>query len=124
MAIFELSKRVSVSAIFELSTGARFTPITGQYLQPNAGLSSVEVINIYAERNSYRMSTSHRLDINFVFKSKPEKKFKWEWHVGGYNVYNRATPFRINVTEEDGKLKYTQPGLFGFIPSIAFNYKF
>lgn len=124
VAIFELSKRVSVSAIFELSTGARFTPITGQYLQPNAGLSSVEVINIYAERNSYRMSTSHRLDINFVFKSKPEKKFKWEWHVGGYNVYNRATPFRINVTEEDGKLKYTQPGLFGFIPSIAFNYKF
>ncbi|MCH2225801.1 MAG: TonB-dependent receptor [Crocinitomicaceae bacterium] len=127
VGIFDISPRVSFSAIFELATGARFTPIVGQYLQPNAGLSSIDVINIYAERNSYKMSTSHRLDVNFVFKSKPEKtKFAWEWHLGGYNVYHRATPFRITVVQDQdtGKLKYSQPGLFGFIPSVAFNFKF
>ena len=126
VGIFDITKRVSFSAIFELATGARFTPIVGQYIQPNAGLNSVEIVNIYAERNSYKMSTSNRLDVNFVFKSKPEKtKFAWEWHLGAYNVYNRATPFQIRVEVDDnGQLKYTQPGLFGFIPSVAFNFKF
>lgn len=126
VGIYEITPRVSFSAIFELATGARFTPIIGQYLQPNAGLNSIDIINIYAERNSNKMSTSHRLDLNFVFKSKPEKKkFAWEWHLGAYNVYNRATPFQIRVEQTDnGGLKYTQPGLFGFIPSVAFNFKF
>ncbi len=125
VGVYDISERVSFSAVFDLSTGARFTPITGQYLQPNAGLTSIEIINIYAERNSYKMTTSHRLDVNFIFKSKPKKKFQWEWHVGAYNLYNRATPFQIQVEQdESGALKYTQPGLFGFIPSFAFNFKF
>ena len=34
VAIFDLTPRMSVSAIFELATGARFTPIIGQYIQP------------------------------------------------------------------------------------------
>lgn len=121
----ELTKRVFFSAVFEYATGARFTPIIGQYFQPNAGLNGVEIVPIFAEKNSYQMSPSHRLDVNFVFKSKPEKKFQTEWHVGAYNVYNRATPYQIQITQgEDGAMKYTQPGLFGFIPSVAFNFKF
>ncbi|NOQ72748.1 MAG: TonB-dependent receptor plug domain-containing protein [Crocinitomix sp.] len=121
----ELSPRVYFSAIFEYATGARFTPIIGQYFQPNAGLTGVEIIPVFAEKNSYKMSSSHRLDVNFVFKSKPEKKFQTEWHVGAYNVYNRATPYQIKITQGDnGAMKYTQPGLFGFIPSVAFNFKF
>ena len=121
----ELTERVFFSAVFEYATGARFTPIVGQYFQPNAGLNGVEVVPIFAEKNSYQMSPSHRLDVNFVFKSRPEKKFQTEWHIGAYNVYNRATPYQIQITQgEDGAMKYTQPGLFGFIPSVAFNFKF
>ena len=94
---------------------------------PNAGLTGVDIIPIYAERNSVRMSTSHRLDINFIIKNKPKenKKYSSEWHLGAYNVYNRATPFQIQlVSNPDGSFKYTQPGLFGFIPSIGYNFKF
>lgn len=122
---YEITKRVYVSAIFEYATGARFTPIVGQYFQPNASLTGLDVISIYAERNSQKMSASHRLDLNFVIKSKPHKKFQTEWHFGGYNIYNRATPYQIKIEQAaDGSFKYTQPGLFGFIPSIAFNFKF
>jgi len=125
VGIYDVTDRFSMSAIFELSNGARFTPIIGQYLQPNAGLNSIEIINIFAERNSVQMSLSHRLDVNFIFKSKPDKKFHWEWHLGAYNVYNRASPFSIRIdTDESGKIKYVQPGLFGFIPSVGFNFKF
>jgi hypothetical protein len=122
---YEITKRVYLSAIFEYATGARFTPVVGQYFQPNASLTGLDVISIYAERNSQRMSASHRLDLNFVIKSKPHKKFQTEWHFGGYNMYNRATPYQIKIEQAaDGSFKYTQPGLFGFIPSIAFNFKF
>ena len=122
---YALTDRVYFSAIFEYATGARFTPIIGQYFQPNAGLNDIEIIPIFAEKNSYKMSASHRLDVNFVFRSKPDKKFQTEWHVGAYNVYNRATPYQIKIKQtEDGAMKYTQPGLFGFIPSVAFNFKF
>jgi hypothetical protein len=123
----ELRRRLSFSFIFEASSGARFTPMIGQYFLPNAGLTGVDIVPIFAERNSYRMSTSHRLDINFILKSKNkrQKKFTGEWHLGAYNFYNRATPFRITIeAQEDGSYKYTQPGLFGFIPSIGYNFNF
>jgi hypothetical protein len=122
---YEITKRLYFSAIFEYATGARFTPIVGQYFQPNASLTGLDVISIYAERNSQKMSASHRLDLNFVIKSKSTKKFQTEWHIGGYNIYNRTTPYQIKIVQaEDGSFKYTQPGLFGFIPSVAFNFKF
>lgn len=127
VGIYNINKRLSFSAIFEFASGARFTPIIGQYFQPNAGLTGIEIVPIFAERNSYRLSTSHRLDLNFIIKSKNKrlKKVTGEWHLGGYNVYNRATPFRITIEQNpDGSYKYTQPGLFGFIPSIGYNFKF
>lgn len=125
VGVYNINPRLSFSGIFELCSGARFTPIIGNYLQPNSSFTGVDVIPIFAERNSYRMSTSHRLDVNFIIKSKAGKKYASEWHLGGYNVYNRASPFQIKVEEnKDGSRKYTQPGLFGFIPSIGYNIKF
>jgi hypothetical protein len=127
VGVYNISPRLSFSAIWEYCSGARFTPVVGEYFQPNASMTGVDIIPIYAKRNSVRMSTSHRLDINFIIKSKVKegKKYSSEWHLGGYNIYNRATPFQINVEQNaDGSFKYVQPGLFGFIPSIGYNFKF
>lgn len=123
---WDISKRVTFSAIWEYSSGARFTPLRAQYLFPNAALTGIDIVPIYSKRNEFRMSSSHRLDINFVFRNNPKKRFRSEWHLGAYNVYNRATPYtiRVQLDETTGQLKYTQPGLFGFIPSIAYNFKF
>lgn len=127
VGIWKLNQRTSFSFIGEMASGSRFTPIIGQYVQPNAGLTGVELIPIYAERNSYRLASSIRFDINFVVKRKEKKnaRFDWEWHFGAYNFFNRATPYRIKIDiDENGKYSYSQPGLFGFIPSIAYNFKF
>jgi len=126
VANLEISKRFTFSAVWEYTTGSRFTPLRAQYLFPNAGLTNIELVPVYAKRNEFQLSPSHRLDINFVFKNKPHKKFQSEWHIGAYNFYNRATPYRIRVKldETTGQLKYEQPGLFGFIPSIAYNFRF
>ncbi|MGB1040009.1 MAG: TonB-dependent receptor plug domain-containing protein, partial [Flavobacteriales bacterium] len=130
---YKLSKRWTASAVWTYQTGSRFTAQNGQYFMPNPTLTGVDVIPLYTERNAVQMSASHRLDLNFVLKGrehrlfgeKKKKKFTGEWHFGCYNTYNYAQPYRVNIVPtENGGYKYEQPGLFGFIPSIAYNFKF
>ena len=126
VANYNITNRFTFSTVWEYLSGARFTPFTAQYIFPNSTLTDVEFIPVYTERNQVRMSPSHRLDVNFVFKNKRKRWLKSEFHLGAYNFYNRATPYRVNVrlNEETGALEYRQPGLFGFIPSIAWNFQF
>jgi hypothetical protein len=95
---------------------------------PNSSLTSVDVLPIYADRNSLELPPSHRLDVNFVLKSRLNRRWMvWtgEWIIGAYNLYNRAQPYRVNVVPDgNGGFKYQARGLFGFIPSIAYNFRF
>lgn len=122
---YELSKRVTLSMVWTFATGSRFTPVIGQYLMPNGNYNDVNALPIYSKRNDVVLSASHRLDLNMVVQCKPHKRFKGEWHVGAYNVYNQTQPYRIRIDKNsDGSMKYNQVGLFGFIPSVAYNVKF
>lgn len=122
--MFDMSERVTFSAVWEYTTGARFTGQNGQYFMPNSSFTGVETIPIYTDRNDVQMAASHRLDLNVIVKSFSNKRFKGEWHFGVYNFYNRATPYRVNVEFTPYGYRYVQPGLFGLIPSVAFNFKF
>jgi len=126
VANWDLTKKLTFSAVWEYASGARFTPLRAQYIFPNAALTDVEIIPVYSKRNEFQLSPSHRLDINLVIRNKARKRYRTEWHLGAYNVYNRATPYsiRVKLDENTGALKYEQPGLFGFLPSIAYNFKF
>lgn len=123
---YEINKRLSFSANWEYLSGSRFTPIIGQYLYPDASLTSIDIIPVYTKRNEIELSANHRLDVNLVIRNKATKRFRSEFHIGGYNVYSRAQPYRVRVVldEETGGLKYQENGLFGFIPSLAWNFKF
>lgn len=121
---FEINPRFSFSTVWVLSSGSRFTAQNGQYFFPNASFSGIDLIPIYTKRNTIELAPSHRLDINFIVRSKPHKKFKSEWHFGAYNFYNRASPYQVRVEFDGLNYRYVQPGLFGFIPSIAWNFKF
>lgn len=122
---YQLNKRIAFSGVFVYATGSRFTPVTGQFLMPNATYSNFDPLPIYSERNAVQLSASHRLDLNMIIYSKPNKKWSSEWHIGAYNIYNRTQPYRIRIEQNaNGQLKYQEQGLFGFIPSIAYNFKF
>lgn len=125
---FDFTKRFSTSFAWVYATGQRFTPVTGSFVMPNSSLTNVDMLLIYADRNSGILPASHRLDISFIIKSRLNRKhLKWtgEWHLGAYNFYNRAQPFRVEVqTREDGSAHYVARGLFGFIPFVAYNFKF
>lgn len=128
VSTYDFTKRISLSLAWVYATGQRFTPVTGMYVMPNSSLTNVDMLLIYADRNSAQMPASHRLDINLILKSRlNRKRMKWvgEWHIGAYNFYNRAQPFRVDIqTNPDGSAKYVANGLFGFIPFVAYNFKF
>ena len=121
--------RWSFSAIWEYISGARFTPVIGYSVLPNAAFTGVDLIPIYPERNSVGLNNSHRLDLSVTLhgRKKPGKNWYGEWQVSVYNVYNRATPIAISLNYDDelNRYFYEQPGLFGVLPSLTyrFNYK-
>ncbi len=126
VAQYALAKRWAVSAVWEFISGSRFTPVIGQYTVLAPTLTGFDLIPVYSGINDVKLADSHRLDLGIKFLSKPEKKFRWQWFAGVYNVYNRASPIGIIIeqNETDGSLRYSQPGLFGLLPFISYGFKF
>lgn len=126
VAQYTLNKRWAVSMVWEYISGSRFTPVIGQYVLLAPTLTGADLIPVYSGINEVKLAPSHRLDIGLKFKSKPDRKFQWQWFVGVYNVYNRANPIGINIEQDetDGSLRYTQPGLFGLIPFLSYGFRF
>lgn len=120
---YDFNKSWSVSTNFVYSTGAAVTMPIGK--MEYMGMT----VPIYSERNGKRMPDYHRLDFAVSWKPKKsfEKKWKSEWVVSCYNVYNRANPYSINfVTDENDptQTKAEMLYLFGIVPSITYNFTF
>ncbi len=125
VGIYQFNPRLSFSATWVFLSGARFTPPIGQFGITNSGYSGIDVLPIYTSRNSIKLPNSHRLDVNLIIKNKPTRRWAGEWHLGAYNAYNRSQPYRIDLRKDkNGNYQYYTQGLFGFIPSIAYNFKF
>jgi hypothetical protein len=125
VAQYAFAKRWAVSAVWEFISGARFTPVIGQYSILAPTLTGVDLIPVYSGINEVKLADSHRLDLGIKFRSKPERKFQWQWFAGVYNAYNRASPIGIVIEQDetDNSLKYSQPGLFGLLPFISYGFK-
>lgn len=127
---WEITPRFVLSGVWVYSTGQRFTPVIGYFLMPNSSSTNVNTLPIYGDRNSTILPSAHRMDISLIFKSKEKGTRRWmkwqgEWSVGAYNVYNRAQPYRIELqSNDDGSVKYVSKGLFGFIPFLAYNFRY
>jgi len=123
---YALGKRWAASAVWEFISGARFTPIIGQYVVLAPTLTGVDLIPVFSGVNQVKLADTHRLDLGLKFMSKPGKKLQWQWFAGVYNVYGRANPVGIIIEEDetDGSLRYLQPGLFGLLPFISYGFRF
>ena len=118
-------KRWAGSLVWEFISGARFTPVVGQYISLAPNGAGLDLIPVFSELNSVKLSDAHRLDLGIKYFSKPGNRFRWHWFAGVYNAYNRATPFGIVIKQDqdDASLKYSQPGLFGLLPFISYGCK-
>lgn len=118
-----LSKCWQFSGAFYMSTGARYTPKIAQFVVPGVPEPSPILLPVFGERNSYRLSNTHRLDIGFTYSRKIGNA-QWQVQAGAYNVYNQLQSFRLETVERNGKLIVREIGLFGMMPSLGLNVKF
>jgi hypothetical protein len=126
VSAYRVGKRWAFSLVWEFISGARFTPVIGQYVALAPTLSGFDLTPLYSTINGVKLSDSHRLDTGVKFMSRPGRKFEWQWFAGVYNIYNRTTPVGIIIEqdEQDGSLRYLQPGLFGLLPFISYGFRF
>jgi hypothetical protein len=126
VAIYDLKKRLTLSANFTIASGTPATFATNRYEWNGYGLGN----NFYNKRNNSRIPAYHRLDLAATLKSK-RKLFgsgEGEWVFSVYNVYNRRNPFSVYTrVNEDNALKteavrYSVIG--NFIPAVTYNFKF
>ena len=82
------------------------------------------------ERNNFRMSNYHRLDIGLNYHHRPFKHGEGTLNFSVYNVYCHNNPFLV-YTEYDWDdvtntkvEKLVQVSIFPIIPSLSYSYKF
>lgn len=120
----EVSKAISFSAAWVYGTGNAISLNTGRYKD-----SPGSEIEILGDKNAFRMSDFHRLDLSIEFF---RKKPKWErkWIISVYNAYWHRNPYYIisdtDFDPDTGEQKRVlkEISILPIIPSIAYSFKF
>ncbi|MFY0627466.1 MAG: TonB-dependent receptor [Reichenbachiella sp.] len=120
----DITPKFTFSTTWVFSSGTKFTAQNGQFFMLNPTGTSIDLIPTYTSRNAVTLASTHRLDVNFIVKNDPDKKFRSEWHFSIYNFYNRASPYQVSVQFDGLSYRYVQTGIFGFIPAVTWNFKF
>lgn len=120
---YRLNKQITLSANWIYTTGQTYTQPTGRYEIDNT------TIPIYSDRNAKRYPSYHRLDLAVSIKTKKSLNRRWksEWNISIYNLYNRHNAWTINFVqdEKDPTVTYAEKTyLFPLIPSVTYNFKF
>ncbi len=152
VGIYELSKRITLSATWVYGTGNALTVPQAEYRayrhQPGirgTGVSSTGAKAIIAglfdsgprvsdygtEKNSFRAEAYHRMDFGIQFH-KQKKRHERTWEFSFYNLYNRRNPFFYQietVTEGTAPKQTSRTGLFRYsvfpiVPAFSYNFKF
>ncbi len=121
VAMYELSDRWSLSALFVYNTGNAVTFPSGKY---DIGGNTVFY---YTERNGYRIPDYHRLDFGATYTISHDENYESSLNFSLYNAYGRENAFTIefaNSENDPTKTVATQTSLFRWIPSVTYNFKF
>lgn len=135
VAVYELSKRVTLSATWVYGSGdLTWLPIGRYTFQDIDGGSPLPVVPVYGDRNNIRLAPYHRGDIALVWKFFP-KWGKSDLTFSVYNVYDRRNPFFVYIDAETKSvpgvdldvvtsIKAKQVSLFPVLPAITWNFSF
>lgn len=117
--VYAVAKNIELSAEWVYGTGNAIT-IPVAMVPGNNG----ETIQLYGERNGYRVGAYHRGDISAKF-SRQRKNWESAWIISVYNVYDRRNPFYVYSSSNSvGKTTFKQVSLFPILPAITYQFKF
>jgi hypothetical protein len=120
VAMYEISKKWSLSAAWVFYSGNAVTYPSGKYQIDG------HIFPYYAERNGYRTPSYHRLDLGATWTLKRTRRFTSELAFSLYNAYGRENPYIVTFEiNDDDPTKSTayQISLFRFVPAITWNFK-
>jgi outer membrane cobalamin receptor len=121
VAMYELTKRWSISGLFVYNTGNAATFPSGKYSLED------KTLFYYTERNGYRMPAYHRMDFGATYTKPHKKKYESSWNFSLYNVYGRENAYTItfeNDPNDPSRTRALQTSLFRWVPSVTYNFKF
>jgi hypothetical protein len=120
VGIYDLSKKLTLSATFVYYTGSAITLPSGKYYVNN------QVQWLYTERNGGRMPAYHRMDIALTWYRKQTEKYESSWNFSIFNLYGHENAYSITFRESSDhtKTEAVQISLFKIIPSVTYNFKF
>ena len=129
---YKLTERITLSVVWVYGTGNAITlPLStfnipiNPYTTNNTGGYQNAIVSDYGDKNSFRMSAYHRLDIGIQFH-KQKKHYERIFELGVYNAYNRHNAFYYytRFDENTQQTKLSQISLFPVIPSVSWTFKF
>jgi hypothetical protein len=134
---YDLGQRISFSTAWVYGTGNAVTLNTFRYPYEafGNGLGSVGYLEIESggEKNAFRMSDYHRLDLSMEIR-KQKKHWERKWVLGAYNAYYRRNPYFINLRkdaqidpvtgQETIRRSFREVSILPLIPSISYQFKF
>lgn len=145
VGIYELNKRVTLSAVWVYGTGNALTVPTGRYDSYRAGnalvyggaLSGIQslfpngrtVDDYGTQKNAFRAEPYHRFDVGVQFR-KQKKHHERTWEVSVYNLYDRRNPFFYRLESipatatEPARTALFRYSVFPIVPSVSYNFKF
>lgn len=125
-ANYSLTRRWSVSALFNYKTGKPVTLPELSYTYN--GMQYV----YYSDRNKYRLPDYHRLDLSITYDESLRKNQKWKgsWTLSILNVYAQKNPYSVfyKYNEQKGTQFNRSFGLYNLyiikypIPTITYNF--
>lgn len=136
---YKLNERWEFGGAFVYATGNAITLPVERFIYEG------QIVDIYDERNAYRMAPFHRADVSATLNPKKskgktdidtgeviskEKRFGSYWTFSIYNLYNRQNPYFIYFGNTGdlaaGTLQLTayQVSLFPILPSVTWNFRF
>jgi hypothetical protein len=121
VSIYDLSRRIKISAVWVFNTGNAVTFPSGKYMIEG------KPVSYYTQRNGYRMPDYHRLDLGLTWIRKQTAKFESSWSFSVYNAYGRENAYFISFRQNKnnpGQTEAVQISLFKFIPSVSYKFKF
>jgi hypothetical protein len=122
---YKITDNITLSASWVYHTGNCITLPTAKYLVYNDELNNLnkyKTVEIYADKNGYRLPDYHRLDIG-LNRIKQLKKGIRNWSINIYNAYNRQNAYYVYYKEtKDGNIKLYQRSFFPFILNVGYSY--
>jgi hypothetical protein len=125
VANYEISDKLTLSANWVYHTGNCLTLPSAKYQTYNNEFFNSEkykTVEIYSERNGYRLPDYHRLDIG-INRTKQMKKGVRNWSINIYNAYNRQNAYYVFYKNDDkGNIKLYQRSFFPIILNAGYSY--